>query len=83
MSNLSRELQEILDGAKLRIPAESLETMVQATQDLKATGIEGKALGQGDKAPDFTLQSHRGEQRTLSAMLRNGPLVISFYRGGW
>lgn len=37
----------------------------------------------GDKAPDFTLPNMDGEPRTLYDILQNGPVVLSFYRGGW
>ncbi|MGH1456801.1 MAG: peroxiredoxin-like family protein [Alphaproteobacteria bacterium] len=37
----------------------------------------------GSTAPDFTLPNADGEGRTLSEMLQNGPVILSFYRGGW
>lgn len=37
----------------------------------------------GDTAPDFSLPDARGRQRSLSALLAQGPVVLSFYRGGW
>src|ERR1700742_3694264 len=33
----------------------------------------------GDKAPDFTLYDHTGWPRTLSALLRGGPVVLFFF----
>jgi len=33
----------------------------------------------GDLAPDFTLTDQDGNQRTLSTMLPNGPVVLFFY----
>jgi peroxiredoxin Q/BCP len=33
----------------------------------------------GDLAPDFTLIDQDGNERTLSTMLRNGPVVLFFY----
>ena len=35
------------------------------------------------KAPDFTLPDALGNPVTLSHLLRQGPVVISFYRGAW
>ena len=37
----------------------------------------------GSKAPDFTLPNANGDMRTLSDLLKAGPIVLSFYRGGW
>ncbi len=37
----------------------------------------------GDKAPDFELPNADGKVRKLYEMLKAGPVVLSFYRGGW
>jgi peroxiredoxin len=41
------------------------------------------AIAVGDKAPDFTLPDSRGRQVSLTTVLRAGPAVVTFYRGGW
>tara|TARA_R110001592_G_scaffold27763_26_gene102958 strand:- start:16526 stop:17209 length:684 start_codon:yes stop_codon:yes gene_type:complete len=41
------------------------------------------ALIVGSQAPDFTLPNMDGKVRRLSDMLQRGPVVLSFYRGGW
>jgi len=33
----------------------------------------------GEKAPDFSLNDHTGRTRTLSALLRDGPVVLFFF----
>ena len=65
------------------IPPEALQTMMQATQELVATGIAGKALQAGEQAPDFTLPNTRGELVSLAPLLKKGPVVLNFYRGAW
>lgn len=47
------------------------------------SGIYDKALNVGDKAPDFTLKNHEGDPVTLSEVLAEGPVVLTWYRGGW
>jgi peroxiredoxin len=42
-----------------------------------------KALKTGDDAPDFTLPNPSGRPVSLAGLLRNGPAVVTFYRGGW
>ena len=37
----------------------------------------------GEIAPDFTLESHRGTQVTLSEAREKSPVVLAFYRGYW
>ena len=52
--------------------------------------IEAKAFHQGDKAikigekaPNFELPNALGAPISLSNLLNEGPLVITFYRGSW
>lgn len=42
-----------------------------------------ETIGVGSKAPDFTLSNANGQSVTLSELLEEGPVVLSFYRGGW
>ncbi|MGH1375482.1 MAG: peroxiredoxin-like family protein [Alphaproteobacteria bacterium] len=37
----------------------------------------------GDKAPDFKLPNAHGKERTLYDLLESGPVILTFYRGGW
>ena len=37
----------------------------------------------GETAPDFTLLDQSGTAHTLSRLLNQGPVVVSFYRGYW
>ncbi len=83
MSNLHEQLDEIQRNAKQNIPTDTFNTMLDETAKLKASGIEGKAVQNGEKAPDFTLPNHLGLDINLGAMLKGGPVVVSFYRGGW
>jgi peroxiredoxin len=57
--------------------------MERADKDLAASGIVQNALKVGDQAPDFNLPDARGGYVRLRDLLRMGPVVISFYRGGW
>jgi peroxiredoxin Q/BCP len=41
--------------------------------------LGGAALKVGDPAPDFTLPDTEGRPVTLSALLRNGPVILAFF----
>ena len=72
------------DAAKQeKVPAAILATMDQATQELKRSGIEDRALRTGDTVPDFELPNQHGERRRLSDYLARSPVVLNIYRGGW
>jgi len=64
-------------------PHEAIETMHRATAELKATGIEDRALKVGDRAPSFTLFNQDHIQVSSADLLQQGPLAISFFRGHW
>lgn len=81
--SLTEQLAEFSKQGLANIPAEVRETMQRALAELMASGIAEQALGEGDTVPDFQLPNHRGETVSLSDLLADGPLVISFYRGGW
>lgn len=79
-------LQTRLDersGARDRDPSRPLSVHEQGIETVKASGVADGALGVGDRAPDFTLPSATGERVRLSALLRDGPVVLTWYRGGW
>lgn len=44
---------------------------------------ESDSLKPGDRAPDFTLATQKGESRTLAGYLANGPVLLVFHRGTW
>lgn len=47
------------------------------------SGVIERAKQKGDKAPDFTLPNAVGEEITLSNLLKDGPVVLIWYRGEW
>ena len=65
------------------IPSDKLVVMDKATADLVASGLSKGALKAGDRMPDFTLNDAHGEPVRLKDLLELGPVIISFYRGGW
>lgn len=65
------------------VPPGVIETMHRATAELQATGQAARAKTVGDAAPAFTLTDPEGTPVSSAALLRRGPLVVSFYRGVW
>ncbi|MCA1396275.1 peroxiredoxin-like family protein [Bradyrhizobium sp. BRP56] len=50
---------------------------------LRDTDVASHALKVGDEAPDFLLPDADGRLHSSEQLRRNGPLVLSFFRGGW
>ena len=85
-------LQDKLDAFKAdfeagkppyNVPRSVIETMHRATADLIASGAAQRALKAGDQAPAFTLNDPDGHPVSSLDLLRQGPLVLTFYRGVW
>jgi len=83
MTRLQTQLDATQIAFRSQVPAEVLVKMNKATQDLTNSDILNGSLQVGEFVPDFTLPNQQGELRQLSSLLKNGPLIISFYRGGW
>jgi peroxiredoxin len=65
------------------VPPSVIETMHRATDELIASGAAARALKAGDKAPAFTLMDPEGRAVSSTDLLKEGVLVVSFYRGVW
>ena len=88
MASLQQKLDEFKktfeSGAPpYNAPHEAIEKMHRATDDLKASGIEDRALRVGDRTPSFTLFNQEHIEVSSAGLLSKGPLVVSFFRGHW
>jgi peroxiredoxin len=52
-------------------------------EELRASFALEPAVGVEARAPDFRLPDVRGNPVSLADLLRRGPVVLTFYRGGW
>jgi hypothetical protein len=66
-----------------KAPREAIEIMQRAKAELKASGLESGALKVGDRAPEFSLFNQDHVQVKSADLLREGRLVVSFFRGHW
>ena len=81
--SLTEELTKQREASRKFIPPEKLAVMDHATEDLVRSGITDSCLKEGDTAPNFTLPNAVGKPVSLDGILMKGPVVLSFYRGGW
>ncbi|MBW4510652.1 MAG: AhpC/TSA family protein [Scytonematopsis contorta HA4267-MV1] len=66
-----------------KISADKAAIMQRATDVLAEEFIVRKALSVGDIAADFTLINAIGKPINLTEKLAKGPVILTFYRGGW
>jgi hypothetical protein len=88
MADLQSRLDEFKKAFESGAPPynatpEAIETMHRATAELEASGLANKALRVGDRAPEFGLFNQDHVQVNSADLLRQGSLVVSFFRGHW
>ena len=81
--SLLEEIAEMRKNSMEQISEENLKIMQSATEKLIKSGIVEKCLKEGDRMPAFSLPNAKNEMVSSDTLLREGPLVINFYRGGW
>ena len=88
MESLQHRLDEFKESFESGAPPyharrETVETMHRATAELQRSGAADRALKAGDPAPGFTLFNQDHVLVDSKDLLREGPLVVSFFRGHW
>ena len=81
--SLKAECEAVINKFISDLPEETMASLTGFIGRLVESGFADKAINVGDKAPDFSLPDVHGKQTRLSDLLKEGPVVINFYRGGW
>jgi peroxiredoxin len=81
--NLKLELAKVDEEFIKKAPKDIIDLFRRQAKKLAYKEIEKNALKVGDKLPSFELENVLGEKIQSYDLLANGPLVITFYRGGW
>jgi peroxiredoxin len=81
--SLADRLQAFKDEFLAKVPEEIQAKMRIAEARVASEVGTGRCRAAGDRAPGFVLPNARGEPVELASLLARGPVVVSFYRGGW
>ncbi len=63
-------------------PADRPALLEAKIEEPRAPFAREEAIGLGARAPDFDLPGADGSHVVPSELLRSGPVVLTFYRGG-
>ena len=83
LPSLTRLLEDKVADFKEKASPEMVRTIEEGIREVAASGVMESALKKGDKAPDFELPDATGKIVRLSDLLKSGPVVLTWYRGGW
>lgn len=81
--SLTEKLAEISQQSAKRIPADTAAVMARATNDLRTSGILDGVIKIGQEMPGFTLLNQSGTPTSSALLHKDGPLVLSIFRGSW
>ncbi len=81
--NLSQELAKLQQENEAKMSPDMANMLAEAYAELRVRIGGMRRVSTGDIVPDFTLPHMMGYDVTLSALLAKGPVVLSFFRGGW
>lgn len=80
---VSEELKEFEEKSSKAISKETLEAGRRGNEEIAASGILKSALNVGAKMPEFSLNDASGKTVSSADLLKEGNLVLVFYRGAW
>jgi peroxiredoxin len=80
--SLKEQLAEHRAGWFKRVPAERQAVMARHIAELR-DGLAKTALQAGDRAPAIALTNAKGTLVDIGSLLSRGPVIVTFYRGGW
>ncbi|AIM36876.1 peroxiredoxin-like family protein [Sphingobacterium sp. SG20118] len=83
MKNLKQQIEELNENLAKQLPTKILEVFGKSIQDLKARNIEEDSIDTGDTFPDFSLPNTNNEIVALKELLKNGKVIVAFFRGSW
>ena len=81
--SLKEQLAEYRAGWYKRVPAERQAIMQRHIDQLRNGAIARTMLKIGDHAPAIVLGNAKGATVDVATLLRKGPVIVTFYRGGW
>ena len=83
MTDLATQIQQFNIELAAQVPQEVLEAFGKSIEDLKTKNIEEKSIKIGETIPNFSLENAKNEVVNSSDILKNGKMIIAFYRGSW
>jgi peroxiredoxin len=81
--SLEQELASFKAEFSRTAPAGRAALYEAKIEELRADFALASAVGVDEAAPDFALPNAAGKLIVLKELLRLGPVILTFYRGGW
>ena len=83
MNELAKQIEQFNNELATQVPQEVLEAFGKSIEDLQKKNIEEKSIKLGEVMPEFLLPNVKNEIINSNEILKNGKMIIAFYRGSW
>ncbi|WP_347861926.1 peroxiredoxin-like family protein [Salimicrobium sp. PL1-032A] len=81
-TEMREKFDQYIENFKKNVDQDTQDKMKSAIEELE-NSKEGNGIASGKKAPNFKLPGATGETVELYERLKQGPVILTFYRGGW
>ncbi|KLU04807.1 hypothetical protein RISK_003075 [Rhodopirellula islandica] len=82
MTSLKQQTDAQIERTRQAKP-EFMQSVDELLAQAKGFQDGGNAIAVGEQAPGFELPNAKGATVSLAKLLDRGPVVVTFYRGGW
>ena len=83
LESVQKQLDQYAQDFAEKVPEEIRDAMEAAGQSVAAFVSNLTVVDVNADAPNFSLPDATGKTVELGQLLKDGPVVLSFYRGGW
>ena len=83
MNELAKQIEQFNNELATQVPQQVLEAFGKSIEDLQKKKIEEKSIKLGEIMPEFLLPNVKNEIINSNEILKNGKMIIAFYRGSW
>lgn len=81
--SLKQQLEARAQASSGKTPKEIKKVMDEALEQLRKSKVAKSAIKKGDAMPSFELKDVQKGKISSVQLLAKGPLIVTFYRGGW
>ncbi len=83
MNSLAKQIEDLNNELSKQIPQEVFEVFEKSINDLKTQDIENTSIKIGDIVSPFSLLNAKNELIHSKDILKQGKMILAFYRGSW
>lgn len=83
MNTLATQIEQLNHELSSQLPQEILNAFESSIENLKTKDIEENSIQVGGQIPEFSLPNAYNKKINSKEILRDGKMILAFYRGSW